>query len=308
VWQAYDPLTPPHYQLEGARFTVAGGWQAPVDLDTVTGEASHPALAVNAAGDGALVFRAQDAQGYFVPTLRRFSAATSSWSTPQPAAPSWAEVSGTPHVHLDAAGTVSILYPSLQWSGSNRLQRPLFVRQQAGAAFSSPIDVAAGLPNDSGLPEEVPHLTLAGSSDGKLVAAGLAGYSHYHYEAWARVWTPAAGTWSSPVNLGVARTGESAKVVPPSVAVAETGDALVAWSQPLPDHWDGRVVTARLYPSGQWATPQELEQPVSSSWVHVGGLEVPLCTVATDGSFHTAWARESSWPTTDIRVWTARFD
>ena len=175
VWALNNPLTAPHHQVHGARLTAGGGLEPALEIDGVPTDASQPALAINTHGDAVIAFTAPDAQGRARATVRRFSASSATWDAAM-TAPSADALTGEPHVHLDDAGTVGLVFRERtveQWGATS--QRLIFVAQQQGQTFSAPIDLSS-----AGYPDSAPAVlfsSLGGASGGRLVTVWIQGYT-----------------------------------------------------------------------------------------------------------------------------------
>ena len=85
---------------------------------------------------------------------------------------------------------------------------------------------------------------------------------------------------------------------------------MVVWERYEPTIYRGQLMASRLYPSGQWAAPQQLQSAHNSrNSIIVTPPGLPLEVVSSDGSFHVGWARTLDlWPDDEDWVWMGHFD
>jgi hypothetical protein len=228
------------WTVEATTHPVGGGWSAPVPLSVPGEEAYEPAVAVNAGGDAAVVWKRGEATEIVKAAERPAGGA---WSAPADVSAA-GEEGVFPQVGLDAAGDATVV-----WERTNAAN---FVIREAdrpaAGAWSVPRRISPG-----GLDAFAPTLAVGPGDD--AVAA------------WALRVTPAetlagvasragAGAWGEPTTISPSG-GHAAEE---AVGIDAAGDATVVWTEgPGIDS----VVDAARRPAatGAWGTPVPFANP-----------------------------------------------
>jgi len=235
-----------------------GVWSAPLTLGRPSDRSRAPHIAVNAAGDAALVWRGREGRRSIVHASVRIGGR---WSPSQPISPAgaWAR---QPDAGIDAAGRALAVW--LLTDARDQDGQPQWAERTAHGAWSAPralsaradapFELSRPTPSDNG-----PRVAVAPS--GAAVAVwqlGIDGTNRVEAAARGR-----GGSWSRPATLS--RGGEAGEA---RVVIGPSGGALAAWEELAGD--DFRIRAARAGADGAWGPCRD----VSRRREDAAGLEI----------------------------------
>lgn len=210
------------YSLLASRFTPASGaWAAPTTLVTISGSfLTAPALAMNAAGDAAVVWARPD----LVVQAWRWPAASGAW-TGSAILQAGSNYSTSVDLALSSGGRAAATWVNATSTYASRFN---------GSAWSSPTLLASGT--------DAPRVAIEGSGNATVVWASYDGSASSlyasRYTTSTDAWGAATAIESLGTSLGGARIGIDAAGTA-TVAVRTTGAT-------------GTTYTLRRDPSGTW--------------------------------------------------------
>lgn len=236
IWDRYES---PGQVIEVAERKAGGAWSSPEKLtQPADGEANHPQIAVNAAGDAVAAWQLGEVDFDRVVQVATRPAG-GSWSAPQ----TLPTVLGIePQVGIDAAGDAVVTWmenPGYEW-----------VIDTATHPAGGPWSAATALSTPGGSATE-PQVAVNAAGDAVVTWQRLDSGNHPIAEAANR---PAGGEWSGPQAISPAAQQASA----PQVAIDAEGGAVAAWIQ-----YDGMPVidVATLSLAGSWSAPELVSAP-----------------------------------------------
>jgi hypothetical protein len=239
-------------------------WSPVAPLDTgVTG--GSPAVAVNAAGQGFVVFKRDSGElrALAVDTASGFGSATSLRAA--------GSSSGMLRVAIDGSGNAWAV-----WIDSATVGWDLVARRYTpagGWAATTTLSTNVGFPLDD-------RFTVAGGSGGHLIVA----WTDTNGAIVAMRWAPASG-WSSDTLSTAGR----AYAQVPTAAVNASGQISFVWLQA--DATDSRAeVVARTFDGSAWGAPV----PLQASTLDISSTDQMGTGIASDGTAVAVWVEYAS--------------
>jgi hypothetical protein len=223
----------PKYVIEVAHGGVDDAWTSPTAISDPTTNSFEPAAGIDAAGDVTAAWRQYLIPNYGVAVA---SETAGIWSSPQVLS-SPADTNESPTVAVDPAGDALV-----GWERSEVVEAS---NRPAGGSWSSATVVQAG-------GQGIASLQLAINGNGEAIAtwenSAAGGSSHWVIES-ARMGS--SGSWTSAEAL----TSVADFARNPAVALADDGEARVAWGFSPGGPGSGEIQTAASSVAGVWSSP-----------------------------------------------------
>lgn len=286
------------------RSTAAGGWGAPVQIDSKTNTASSsgmglPRVAVNESGNAVAVWKENNLLQDGVTTRlsiwsSRYTVATGQWSAAALLETNNDNDAFTPDVGIDSSGNAIAVWIYSVPGAFNPTYATIF--SAAGATWSTPVDITTtgGVIDNSAAPK------IAMNGSGKAIVAGSTEVSNVGFRVWAVRYDGTA--WGGVVMIdGVVGAGGGQYGPTPQVAMNEAGDAFVVWSHQangsaVQDVWANR------YAAGTgWGTAQLLETDSTSNSVE------PQIAAGKNGNAMATWRHDGGNPGNYGRIAVNRY-
>jgi len=238
-----------------------GSWGAPEALEFGAAVVETPAVAIDAAGDAAVIWR-QGVGGNHV-ILATSKPANGSWQAPV-AISSSALNAEAPDVAMSASGTAAAVWQSS--SGATSVAESNYLPLGGSWTGEEAISVPATV-------TEPPHV-VANPATGAFTAIWSRSGTGLVAEVASR---PASGGWQAPEQISTPALEAHA----PVVAVDSAGDAVAAWYRF--DGSVGSVEGAVLAAGGAWASPVRMS-PVGAE------AEAPQVAMSPAGTARAVWS------------------
>jgi hypothetical protein len=279
VWMQFDGT----YNIWANRYSTSTGlWGAAAPIETDTGDAPHPQVAIDAAGNALVVWRQFDGTHYNI-WANRYSASTGLWGAAAPIETDSTGDAFVPQVAIDATGNALAVWTQFDGTRNN-------IWANRYSASTGLWGVAAPIETDTG---DASHPQVAIDATGN----GLAVWTQFDGTNYSIL----ANRYSASTGWGVAapiETGNAESASDPQVAINATGNALAVWQQfngPFGNIWANRYSAS----TGLWgvATPIDNNNPEAASNPQVAidaagnGLAV---WIQSDGPHNTIWANRYS--------------
>jgi hypothetical protein len=241
-------------------------WLAPSELSATGGDAFHPQVAVDQAGDAVGVWERSDGTYRIIEASTR--AAGGGWLPPQELS-AGGQNAFSPQVAVDSAGDAVAVWD--RSNGSNYIVEA--ATRLAGADWQAPVELSA-----TGQDGLVPQIALDPAGDAVAVWDVRQG-SNFVIEAATKAVGDAWG-----VGQEISAPGKNAEEPQARVAIDPAGDAVAVW-----ERYDGAnyiVEAATKAPAAPWLPAQELSAAGQSAF----GADVAVDPV---GDVVAVWERDN---------------
>jgi len=273
------------------RFISGSDWVGPAVVDSASGAALSPQIAVDPNGNGIAVWVQFD--GALSIFANRFDVGTSSWETAGSIEPdpgdacfrlSMTDPCPPPQVAMDKNGNAIAVWMQLDGSTFNIMSNH-FLSGTGWNSSSLAIDTESA---DAFTPE------IALDPEGNAFASwGQADGSGFHI--FSRRFDSATGLWGIPTPL---ESSGAVVVAAPQIAFDPNGNAIAVWEQKDSIDVYINVWTSRYTPNTGWQTAQKLETE------DLGGAGFPQIAVDSNGNAIAVWIQDDA---TTVNVQSNRF-
>ncbi len=211
VWRQLDGAA---ISIWATRYTPAGGWGAPVVIETFSeSNAFAPQIAIDGSGNALAVWQQADPNtGVSSVWANRYNADTNTWS-----APSALGAGMQPQIVADHSGNALAVW-NLYSGGIGSVWAN---RYTAGTGWGTAARIESGATNSAGPPQ------IAIDAGGNAIAVWNRFDGGSRNNVWANRYTVATDTWGTAalIESGDAGTAES-----PQIAVDASGNGVAVWS------------------------------------------------------------------------------
>jgi hypothetical protein len=265
------------------RYTAGAGWGTAVLIETGTGNAHSPRVAIDGSGNGLVVW---DQSVSLIQRIwaNRFTAATGTWGTAvQIETGTGGAIS--PQLGFDAAGNALAV-----WSGSPSTG---FNRYTAGSGWGTAAAIQTGTVSINN-----PHVAVAANGNAVAVWVQFVGLRG---DVWANRYTatsPTTGSWGTAAQIESENVNAA---ITPRVALDAGGNALAVWVQTDGTRynvWSNRFTGA----SAAWGTAALIETD------NVGDASAPRIAFDGSGNALAVWQQDGdASAVTSYDVWANRY-
>lgn len=275
VWSHYKGG---YSDIYANRFTSStGNWVGEVNIESGTGDAQMPQVAIDSAGNAIAVWHQYDGSHWNI-YANRF--------TPSGG---WVEAetieSGTgnayePHIAIDAAGNaIAVWY---QHDGTiNSIYANRFTPT---SGWGSAELIELGVHN-------VDHPRVAIDGNGNAIAVWTQ-FDGSRWSVYANRFTPSSG-WGSAETIE-SSSNDAAQDVPPQIAFDGNGNAIAVWQQ------DDSIYVNRFTPTSGWGTAVSIESGYGDAYY-------PQIAIDAEGNAIAVWQQKVFQTTWVYRIYANRF-
>jgi hypothetical protein len=261
------------------RYTAGAGWGMAVLIETGTGNARSPQLAIDGSGNGLVVWDQSNGLIQHI-WANGFTPATGWGTAVQIETGAGGAIS--PQLGVDAAGNALAV-----WSGSPSTG---FNRYTTGSGWGTAAPIQTGTVNIS-----TPHVAVAANGNAVAVWVQFVGLRG---DVWANRYTATSATTGSWGTAALIETDNVNDAITPRVAIDTSGNALVVWVQTDGTRynvWSNRFTAGA---TNTWGTAALIETD------NAGGANAPRVAFDGSGNALAVWQQDgdaSAVITYDIR-------
>lgn len=269
--------------------STTGAWGTATRVDTIDlSSAMWPDVVADAAGNAIAVWEQsvsdQDPQKTIWYT--RFNATTGVWSPAQHAVSGGNADASRPHMAVDTAGRVLLV-----WAQNGQINS----RRWDTATNSWGTRTLITTPVVQGEVAGEPRVAMTPSGDAVAVWSRTSAGAGTRTDIWFSRFSGATGAWSGPALVETTDVGPASK---PQVAMDALGNAFATWEQSnnvIPTIYVNRMRAA----TGTWGTESRINAGTPSA------AFVPKIAADPRGNALVTWSQQTAANRTDI--WAARF-
>ncbi|GBD97328.1 MAG TPA: choice-of-anchor D domain-containing protein [Nitrospirae bacterium] len=280
VWEQYDGTD---WSIWANKYATATGWATAVAIETGTGGAFSPEVAIDGSGNAIAVWRQYDGTLWNV-WANRYTAG-SGWGTAQLIETNNNGDAALPQIAMDGNGNATVVWA--QFNNNTSRYSIWANRYAAGSGWGS----AAAIESNS---EDTynPNVAMDGSGNAVTVWVQAAGDI---LDVWANRYDAVSGTWGTEVLIETNVAGEAWN---PRVAMDGNGNATAVWTQS-----DGTTldVWTNRYEAGiGWGTAEVIEASTKDTYK-------PQVAMDGSGNAIAVWVRYNS-SAKCYTIWANRYD
>lgn len=223
IWAQANDIDPTTRNIYAAIYSVTGQqWEAPTLIQSGTADASNPALAFDTQGNAIVVWSQTQTNGNRLITEARYNGSSKSWSTPQLIQQSGL-TGDAPGIVIDAGGNATVV-----WSQGNGAEAFVLASARYLVATGAWKQYASleSINSSLTLPYDMPF-ALASDPAGNVIVAWNSNSGNSVFHAHAARFSAADDGWGPAVLL----QSNTSSTTSPTLAVDETGQAIVLWAQ-----------------------------------------------------------------------------
>jgi hypothetical protein len=275
VWAQFDGVDTSIYSN---RYVPGTGWSAPVLIESATGIAASPQVAMDGSGNAIAVW----SQGTGTSDIyaNRYVSGTG-WGTAQ-LIETGADTADGPHVAVNGSGTAIAVWR--QWDALNN-RSDIWANRYAVSTWGTATVIDAGTGNAG-------SARVAIDSNGNAVALWLQ-YDGAGNSVYANRYVYGTG-WGAPVLI----ENTSSTAHDPQVAVDPSGNAVAVWSQS--DGVDESIYACRYVIGTGWGAAQSIE-------TGAGAAASPQIAMDSSGNAIALWFQYQSNSSPIIHIYASRY-
>jgi hypothetical protein len=288
VWMQLESEAVFRFNIWAARYVLGSGWGPAELIETGTGSASDPQVAVDASGNAIAVWEQTLGTGEEDVLANRYVVG-SGWGQAQPIS-NLAEVgeSNEIQIAMDGAGNAMVVWRQTGSQAENFVQNLWFNRFSVSSGWGL-ADLVERVPGNVDSPQ------IASTPTGTAMAVWLQTGEAGTDNVFSSRYNPSTG-WSAPELLEQDNTGDA---FDPQIALHADGHAMAVWKQV--NAGQGNIWANRYTPASGWGAPELIETDPNRAFT-------PQIAMDAAGNVVAVWEQDQAKDIFDTNIWANHFD